>query len=338
MMRRILEITTRIGCSNICEYCPQAKLIKNYTENRHGHRIEKRFTEDGDIKVLQKMLVHDYLNKDKNRETEMTLDTFKKCLSTVPSSVDIHFTGYTEPFENESCIDMISHVLEKGHRVSINTTIVGMTKDTVDKLEALYIEYPAEQDKELNFHLPSDVFYEKIGRTRIKEKRETGNEISEEYMEMLDYILKSRLPIRKNTYHFHAHGGIHREILERFKDRLPVKNRGINSRAGNLGKLTGEALWENNWCERIFHNVLLPDGGVQLCCQDYGLDEPLGNLKDMEYEEIHNTNKFYKISQGGAKLCQACDDGVAVPKDGKVKLTSMQNYQEEWRDERRVKK
>ena len=85
-MQRILEITTRIGCSNICEYCPQAKLIKNYTENRHGHRIEKRFTENGDIKVLQKMLVHDYLNKDKNRETEMTLDTFKKCLSTVPSS------------------------------------------------------------------------------------------------------------------------------------------------------------------------------------------------------------------------------------------------------------
>ena len=31
MMQRILEITTRIGCSNICEYCPQAKLIKNYT-------------------------------------------------------------------------------------------------------------------------------------------------------------------------------------------------------------------------------------------------------------------------------------------------------------------
>ena len=155
---------------------------------------------------------------------------------------------------------------------------------------------------------------------------------------MIDYILKSKLPIHKNHYHFHAHGGIHREILDRFKDRLRVKNRGLNSRAGNLGKLTGEALWEKNWCARIYHNVLLPDGSVQLCCQDYGLDEPLGNLNDMSYTELHLTNKFKSITKGGAKLCQACDDGVAVPKEGREKLTSMQDYQEEWRDERRIKK
>ena len=98
-MKRILEITTRIGCSNMCEYCPQAKLVKNYTENIHNHRIEKRFKEHNDIMSLQKLLVGEYLKSDTNRETEMSIDTFVKCLSTIPTDVDIHFTGYTEAFE-----------------------------------------------------------------------------------------------------------------------------------------------------------------------------------------------------------------------------------------------
>ena len=318
-MKRILEITTRIGCSNMCEYCPQAKLIKNYTDNIHNHRIEKRFKEHDDIMSLQKLLVGEYLKSDKNRETEMSMDTFVKCLSTIPTDVDIHFTGYTEAFENPMCLRMVKHAFKKGHRVLINTTIVGLKKSDVDELEKL-------QFKDINFHLPSATFKENIGRNSRLLKIKTGKEISEDYHDMIEYILKSKLP-----HHFHAHGGIHPEIVERFGKRLPAKNRGLNSRAGNLGKMTGEALWEKNWCQRIYHNVLLPDGTVQLCCQDYGLDEPLGNLKYMPYGEIHSTNKFKNITEGGAGLCQACDDGIAVPREMMVKLRSMQDHQDEWR-------
>jgi len=31
--------------------------------------------------------------------------------------------------------------------------------------------------------------------------------------------------------------------------------------------------------DRIFRNVLLPNGDVVLCCMDYGLDHILGNLE-----------------------------------------------------------
>ena len=42
-MKYILEVTTKIGCSNVCEYCPQTKLIKNYTNNLHNAVMKKHF-------------------------------------------------------------------------------------------------------------------------------------------------------------------------------------------------------------------------------------------------------------------------------------------------------
>ena len=91
-MKYILEVTTKIGCSNVCEYCPQTKLIKNYTNNLHNV-MKKHFNDENDIKVIESLLLHKYLEKDKNRTTMMSLDTFKKCLSSIPPQVDIHFTG-----------------------------------------------------------------------------------------------------------------------------------------------------------------------------------------------------------------------------------------------------
>ena len=136
-MKYILEITTKIGCSNMCEYCPQTKLIKNYTSNLHNVIMKKHFNNENDVKVVESLLLHKYLEKDKNRITMMSLDTFKKCLSSIPSQVDIHFTGYTEAFENPDCTDMIFHAHEKGHKVLINSTLVGMTKNDIDRLETI---------------------------------------------------------------------------------------------------------------------------------------------------------------------------------------------------------
>ena len=54
-MKHAIEVTTKIGCSNVCEYCPQSTLIKMYIESI-GH----------------------------DKETMMTLDKFKKFIR--PSS------------------------------------------------------------------------------------------------------------------------------------------------------------------------------------------------------------------------------------------------------------
>ena len=312
----------------MCEYCPQTKLIKNFVGNEHTKRLTNRYKKSGDVESLDTLLVQEYVKKDKNRTTMMSLDTFKKCLSTIPPQVDIHFTGYTEAFEIPNCTDMIFHAHEKGHEVLINTTLVGMTKNDIDRLESI------TSFKEFNVHLTSATYFENIGKNSASEKIKTGKEISKDYLDVLDYIIDAKF-----QKHFHTHSadgyGLHPEIEEYAGVRINeigYKNRGLNSRAGNLGKLTGEKLWENNWCHRIIHNVLLPDGTLQLCCQDYGLEEPLGNLLHIDYPDIFETENFKKrIMTGKTEICNRCDDGIAVSNEGRDKLRSMQKYESEWR-------
>ena len=56
--------------------------------------------------------------------------------------------------------------------------------------------------------------------------------------------------------------------------------------------------------EKLYHNVVLPNGDVSLCCMDYGLEHIIGNLLDQEYEDVipkHNTC---------FNLCRFCENGV----------------------------
>ena len=334
-MKYILEITTKIGCSNMCEYCPQSKLIRRYIRNSHIQTMNEHMNAAGD--TIHKLFLDDYLKNDVNRERMMTVETFKKCLSTIDESVDIHFSGYVEAFENPNAIDMVEHAVQKGHRVGINTTLMFTSKEIIDRLVKI------GNFKHFHVHTPSATYFETIGRIGQtsflrnvpEDQNKEGKEISEKYFDLLDYMIDNA---RHVGAHFHTHSAngkaLHPEIDERFGDRIRAvgyRNRGLNSRAGNLGKLTGDALWKNNWCERIIHNVLLPDGSVQLCCQDYGLEEPIGNLLHMDYPDLFQTKRFKEIMAGKAEICQRCDDGVAVPNDQKQKLRSMQNYEDEWR-------
>jgi len=107
-MKRLigLEITTVIGCSNNCPYCPQKRLIKEYAD----------------------------------AEKSMSFSSFKKCIETVPISHGIYFAGFAEPFLNHSCLDMITYANEKGHPLFLNTTLVGVTKEILAQLKQITFE------------------------------------------------------------------------------------------------------------------------------------------------------------------------------------------------------
>ena len=319
----------------MCEYCPQTKLIRRYMNNVHMETLNNHFNAAGDN--IHKAFMDEYLKKDKNRETMMSVETFKKCLSTIDSNVDIHFSGYVEAFENPDAIEMVEHAVQKGHIVGINTTLMFVTKEIIDRLVKI------GKFKHFCVHTPSATYFETIGRINKtsflrndpRDKDKQGKEISAKYLDLLDYMIDNARAVGAR-FHTHSAPGheLHPEIEEHCGKRMRAigyGNRGLNSRAGNIGKLTGEALWKDNWCNRIIHNVLLPDGGVQLCCQDYGLEEPIGNLLHMPYHELFQTKRFQEISCGKASICQRCDDGVAVPNEGKLKLRRMEFDEESWR-------
>lgn len=252
-----IEITTKIGCSSQCEYCPQDKLTRTYTK--------------------------------KSRETMMTFNTFKKCLSSVPEKVEVHFTGYCEPFLNPNTIDFMEYALEKGHSILVNSTLKGMRKEDIDRIKILLDEkkWPGP----LTVHLPC-VEYK-------------SNIVDSKYFDRLEYAIRNLPGIR-----FHAHG-TPIEKIEKFIKSVDescwIKRRGIHSRAGNVEFKDISKLPKKGNCPRIWDHVLLPNGDLALCCVDYGLEVIVGNLLKSTYTDIHSTERFRHMLRHGTPLCAKCE-------------------------------
>ncbi len=281
-LKHNIEITPRIGCSNVCEYCPQSTLIKRYRER---------------------------IGKDK--DTMMTLETFKKCLSTIPLHVGLNFTGYVEPFLNPETPDMILHAYERGYSILLNTTLVGLKKD--DWMRIKDVNY-----RELHIHLPSGAFDEMIGVKipveTYEDQGRTVKKLSEEYYDMLNFLIQN--PGNgwgQYKLDFHCLGDLHPELSD-LQNHFYVGVRQVNSRAMNIliekkDKVPASENIRGN-CSRVYQNVLLPDGSLSLCCQDYGLDEVLGNLVENTWDEYEDSETVKRIRKEGADLCDYCEEGL----------------------------
>lgn len=119
-----MEITTRVGCKNLCAYCPQDKFIKQYSR-RSSHYC-------------------------------MTFDQFRFYIEKIPTDVTIDFAGMSEPWLNPECTKMLNYVATKGHRVRVYTTLVGMTNSDLEILAKHVFDT-------FVVHLPSVEGYERIG-------------------------------------------------------------------------------------------------------------------------------------------------------------------------------
>ena len=118
-----LEITTKIGCSNFCKYCPQDVLIKSYSERSNIFFL--------------------------------SFENFSKILAKIPKKVDILFSGFCESFLNKDCFRMIELASKKGHVVTLNTTLMGMDIGDAKKIKNNLVEY-------FLIHLPNEKGDEKI--------------------------------------------------------------------------------------------------------------------------------------------------------------------------------
>jgi hypothetical protein len=101
----LLEVAVAVGCSNNCvRYCPQEVLLKAW----------------------------------KNREKIMSLETFKRLLSSVPKSVYLDFAGLTEPFDNPAFLDMAEYASKNGFRYGVKTSLSTATVEGVKRLASLH--------------------------------------------------------------------------------------------------------------------------------------------------------------------------------------------------------
>jgi hypothetical protein len=251
-----MEITTRIGCSNMCSYCPQDKLITAY-------------------KSVSNIL-------------EMNLTTFKKCIDKIPADINIHFSGFSEPWLNPHCTEMVVHSHEKGHKIRVFTTLVGMTLNDIEIIKKIPFEL-------FIVHLPDS-----DGKTNIK--------VNENYKEIISKAVKCLKAVY--IYYDSIHSQIEPLLQTAAKARwqLTSRARNIKIEGRDTNRISGHIR-----CTRALRqNVLLPNGDVVICCNDYGMKHVLGNLMESDYDSLFSGKAYRTVIEGllddsADILCRYCE-------------------------------
>jgi radical SAM protein with 4Fe4S-binding SPASM domain len=240
-----LEVTTHVGCSVNCKkYCPQEVLVKRYGNNPRN----------------------------------LSLDSFKKMISTVPTEVILVFSGFCEPFLNPECVDLMEYAHQKGHRLILNTTLVGLKLSDLDRLSNLNIikgilHLPDYYD---NAHIP----------------------ITDEYKSLLVRFLKlfpnMQYISMNDQFPTNNHENVTRGILPKRK-WYPI----------SCAKL------------HTPQYILFPNADVYMCCMDFGLDLKIGNLLTDTYSQIRESEHLKRIKHdniiGRDTLCRYCSFSLPIP-------------------------
>ncbi len=256
-----IEITTNVGCSNLCDHCPQSSITHAY-----GPHLGERM---------------------------MSLDTFKSCLDKLPASTIIDFSGMSEPWLNPNCTSMLLYAHEKGHPISVYTTLVGWT----------------ERDLNLVQHIAFQEFVVHLAAADGADKIKTGPV----YYELLKSVIKS-IP-NVHFVHLSAVPDPRALAIVGSAEHKPLTTRG-NLVPEKVLKPVGRYTGTITCVRSKGYTVLLPNGEVTLCCMDYGLKHKLGNLKQQDYPSLYESQEYKKILRGLEDpsediLCRVCDWGIA---------------------------
>lgn len=245
------EFTLAIGCKLNCKYCPQEKLIHNYT---------KRF---GSEKLF------------------MSFEDFKLCLSKIEKGAGIAIGGMVEAFHNKECARMIRYAYEQGYKISLDTSLEGVTEEDYKLLKEVKFQH-------LQLHIP-----DKEGNSKFH--------VTKQYLDIFNKFNK-----QFDVTGYSCHGQVHDAILPYLHSEILFGNEMMN-RAGNLddpeldtyahtGKLvcgSGSLEQRSGWLPEI-----LPNGTVLLCCMDYGMDHILGNILEQGWDEIFEGEDYSTFEKG----------------------------------------
>lgn len=246
----------------------------------------------------QSLLLNRYFDKDKKRKSVMSLDDYKGFLNKLPGETIIDFSGFVEPFLNPDALQMMLYTAEKKHTMTLFTTFRGLSYEQFQKLKELPFEYVC-------LHTPDKDRYADIPMT-------------DEYLRILEEaVTAKKADGRPFIDAANCQSEPHPKVLEITKNKIKIFCE-LQDRAGNLDKTSKELIHAHlrgpvicTRANNVDHNVLLPDGTLVLCCNDFGLEYEIGNLAEQSYDEIINGKKMKAIREGmkaGSEdfICRKC--------------------------------
>ncbi len=142
-----MQITTRIGCSVNCRFCPQSLLVQSY------------------------------FAADKDRESVMSLETFARCLRKLPEDARVSFCGMAEPFLNPQCSEMIKMAHQSGRTVELYTTLVGADRKMIEEIAEIPFGYVTLHvaDRHGYAHIPATEEYYELIAYVVNYRRRDGS-------------------------------------------------------------------------------------------------------------------------------------------------------------------
>lgn len=267
-----VQITTAVGCACQCVFCPQDKIIPAYA----GHGLHRPI----------------YLHP----------EMFKLMLRKLPTTMNIVFCGFCEPFQNQECTNMILYAHRQHYTVEIYTTLVGLS---LPQIKSIFKEIHFDgKDRRFRIHLASEGNLERIP-------------VTDNYLAVLEYILNS-----DNNIELHYHG---ETLNKRIQKLLESHGRSgeywkPDNRARNLllpWVISPERKKGIISC-KCWGRVIMPDGTVLVCPNDWAMKYPLGNILRESYDTIfkHRTLKYFVKSFTDETLetpCRHCAEAIEMP-------------------------
>ncbi len=225
-------------------------------------------------------------------DTSLGLDKFREVVAELPPDVVVHFSGFVEPWLNLECTEMLRYALGEGRRVAVFTTLIGMrSPNTVAELLTGY----ADRVDQLCIHLPDE-----FGHMPLKPKAEAIDAFRTvpgvEWMAMGRPVEE---PGRMNVWAPNDRAGSLR-VLGSGRLQAPLTETRMQADR-HVGSICC------SYTPTYEHNVMLPNGDVVLCCQDYALRHPIGNLFRQTWDELDRASIAQANLDGGDTICRRCN-------------------------------
>jgi hypothetical protein len=227
------------------------------------------------------------------------MNSFKIIEKKIPKQIEIVFCGMCEPFQNPACTDMILYAYKQCHVVSIFTTLAGLS---LSNAKRIITHIPINKNRfRFSVHLPSQERMEHIPITR-------------QYIDVLKYLLNTKADI---TYHYHGKK-IHHMLTDIFaKSSYIPEYAQLHNRAGyiHMSNIRSPKRLRGTIGCNCWGHIILPDGTVLLCPNDYKMQYILGDLLTSDYTTIQHNSIVQRIQKGFNNeamhtLCRYCPDTI----------------------------
>jgi sulfatase maturation enzyme AslB (radical SAM superfamily) len=280
-----LEITTNLGCSLACRFCPQERLARSYPPEQ---------------------------------PRSLTLANFEAVLRNVPAHVRIDFSGMAEPWLNPDATAMAAHAFEHRPKVAIYTTLQGMAPADAAMLlhrfgaritlDTPWVIHLPDKDGSMTGWKPSEDYIRALSLfvTFKRERAPPG----------LTFMTMSRDGSVNEALRL-----VMRERLDAFTGTSRVEN--LDRLDFSPGQLQAP-IWHAQsvlcaYTPFFDHNVMLPNGDVLLCAMDYSSRHVLGNLLRQSYAELFTGAEMGRVrvrAMGAVGddeelICRKCQNAVS---------------------------